>query len=88
MPKSRHRKHAKRAKRPSYQPGAATSALQSDLGKEQWAMVTSDERLIHFGCTYDEARDLAQKHNGMVMTDAAANRIRSFNELAAADSRG
>ena len=87
MPKSRHRKHTKRAKRPHYKSAPPVNVievecLRSPLGKEIWAMVTADEKLIHFGCTYDEARALADKRNGIVITDAAASRIEGFNELA------
>lgn len=74
----RKKRDAKRAARRAM----AMPALTSDLGKEQWAMATRDSQLIHFGCTYDEALQLAQKHGGTVMTDAAANRMRGFNELA------
>jgi hypothetical protein len=98
MAKSRHRKNQKRAKRPSYQPESrsdkARSLLsvatgsKSALGKEIWAMVGPDEKSIHFGCTYDEALSLAKKHGGTVMTDAAANRIHGFNELASQSAIG
>ena len=90
MPKSRHRKHTKRARRPTYQqkPVVIVERLHSPLGHEVWAAISADDALIHVGLSYDQARELAQQHNGIVVSDAAANRIHGFNELAAADSRG
>jgi hypothetical protein len=60
--------------------GSKTQPSHSPLRDEIWAMVT--DHTVHFGCTHDEALALANKHNGVVMTDRAASRIHGFNELA------
>lgn len=89
MPKSRHRKKSKRAKRPSYDIAKAETqpserVLQSDLGKEMWSMVSGD--VVLSGCVYDEAFALAKRYldegfSAVVMTDRAANRMTGSNEL-------
>ena len=74
MPKSRHRKKSKRAKRPSYAqsvPPASAGGLKSDLGKEIWAVINDDG--VHGGMTHDQALAFAKEHGGTVTTQEAIN---------------
>jgi hypothetical protein len=51
--------------------------LQSEIGKEMWA-ATKNGKLLCQHKTHFEAHTIATALNGIVITDAAANRLLEF----------